>query len=79
MNKYKLKILSVYKMIWIYCNFFDFSTDGIVFKKEGDNTLYFIDGKYNKVLYAYEKIGDKWIKFYDWNTTYGKITKGDKK
>ena len=75
MNKYKLKILSVYKIHWIKCSFVDFSTDGIIFKKYGKSKIYYLDGHNNFVLQAYEKLNDKWIKYYDWRTTYG-ITYG---
>lgn len=71
--KYKLKILSVYKMHYVYCDFVEFSTDGIVFKK--DNKMYYLDGKDNLVLKAYENLNNKWVQFYDYNTSYGMINK----
>ena len=73
MNRYKLKILSVYKTHYIYCDFVEFSTDGIVFKK--DNKMYYLDGKDNLLLKAYENLNNKWIQFYDYNTSYGMINK----
>lgn len=73
MYKYKLKILSVYKMHYVYCDFVEFSTDGIVFKK--DNKMYYLDGKDNLVLKAYENLNNKWVQFYDYNTSYGMINK----
>lgn len=74
--KYKLKILSVYKMHYVYCDFVEFSTDGIIFKK--DNKMYYLDGKDNLVLKAYENLNNKWVQFYDYNTSYGMINKEDK-
>jgi hypothetical protein len=74
--KYKLKILSVYKMHYVYCDFVEFSTDGIVFKK--DNKMYYLDGKDNLLLKAYENLNNKWVQFYDYNTSYGMINKEDK-
>ena len=71
--KYQLKILSVYKIHYIYCDFVEFSTDGIVFKK--DNKMYYLDGKDNLLLKAYENLNNKWIQFYDYNTSYGMINK----
>ena len=74
--KYKLKILSVYKIHYVYCDFVEFSTDGIVFKK--DNKMYYLDGKDNLLLKAYENLNNKWVQFYDYNTSYGMINKEDK-
>ena len=68
MSNYKIKVLSVYKIHWIYCNFVEFSTDGIVFKKEGDSKTYYLDTSNNLILQAYQKINNKWIKYYDYNT-----------
>ncbi len=71
MNDYKIKVLSLNKIHWIYCNWFELSTDGIIFKKEGDSKVYYLDGKNNLLLEVYENINNKWFKYYDYNTSYG--------
>lgn len=75
MNQYKIKVLSLNKIHWIYCNYVSFSTDGIAFKKEGDPKVYYLRGSFNIVLQAYQRMNDKWIKYYDFDTSYGMITK----
>ena len=71
MNNYKLKVLSVYKIHWIYCNFIMMDTNSIVFTKCDSTKTYYLDRKNNLLLQAYQKVNNKWIKYYDYNTTYG--------
>ena len=71
MNKHKLKVLSVYKIHWIYCTLIMMDTDSIVFRKNGSNKIYYLDTKNNLLLQAYQKVNNKWFKFYDYNTSYG--------
>lgn len=63
--KYKLKILSVYKIHYIYCEDVKIFPDIILFKK--DNKMYLLDGKDNLLLEAYKKLNNKWIQFYNYD------------
>lgn len=77
MNEHKLKILSINKIHWIYCTLIMMDTDSIVFRKNDSNKIYYLDLKNNLLLQAYQKVDNKWYKFYDHNTTYGLRRKED--